>query len=116
MASVIARQTIYPHRICRMELPGKGSEMKCNSILDAIGNTPLIRLNRIARDLPGEVWVKADYLNPGGSVKDRIAISMIDEAERKGLLKPGGTIVEATSGNTGMALALIASVRGYKIV
>jgi cystathionine beta-synthase len=90
--------------------------MKCNSILDAVGYTPLIRLNRIARDLPAEVWVKADYLNPGGSVKDRIAISMIDEAERKGLLKPGGTIVEATSGNTGMALALIASVRGYKIV
>ena len=90
--------------------------MKCNSILDAIGSTPLIRLNRIARDVPAEVWVKADYLNPGGSVKDRIAVSMIDEAERKGLLKPGGTIVEATSGNTGMALALIASVRGYKIV
>src|SRR6202167_5245973 len=90
--------------------------MKCNSILDAIGSTPLIRLNRIARDLPAEIWVKADYLNPGGSVKDRIAISMIDEAERKGLLKPGGTIVEGTSGNTGMALALIASVRGYKIV
>ena len=80
--------------------------MKCNSILDAIGSTPLIRLNRIAEDLPAEVCVKADYLNPGGSMKDRIAVSMIDEAERKGLLKPGGTIVEGTSGNTGMALAL----------
>ena len=90
--------------------------MKCNSILDAIGNTPLIRLNRTARDVPAEVWVKADYLNPGGSVKDRIAVWMIDEAERKGLLKPGGTIVEATRGNTGMAIALSAAVRGYKIV
>ncbi len=63
-----------------------------------------------------EVYVKADYLNPGGSVKDRIAISMIDEAERKGLLKPGGTIIEGTSGNTGMGLALVAAVRGYKMV
>jgi cystathionine beta-synthase len=90
--------------------------MKCNNILDAIGNTPLVRLNRVAKDVPCEVYVKADYMNPGGSIKDRIALSMIDEAERKGLLKPGGTIVEATSGNTGMGLALIAAVRGYKIV
>src|SRR5258706_15025336 len=90
--------------------------MKCNSILDAIGNTPLIRLNRIARDLPAEVWVKADYLNPGGSVKDRIAISMIDDAEKRGLLKPGGTIIEGTSGNTGMCLALVAAIRRYKII
>jgi len=90
--------------------------MKCNNILDAIGNTPLIRLNRVAKDVPAELYVKAEYLNPGGSMKDRIAVSMIDEAERKGLLRPGGTIVEATSGNTGMGLALIAAVRGYKIV
>jgi cystathionine beta-synthase len=90
--------------------------MKCNNILEAIGNTPLIRLNRVAKNLPAEVYVKADYLNPGGSVKDRIAIWMIDEAERKGLLKPGGTIIEGTSGNTGMGLALVATVRGYKVV
>ena len=90
--------------------------MKCNNILEAVGNTPLIRLNRVARDSPAEVYVKADYLNPGGSVKDRIGISMIDEAERKGLLKPGGTIIEGTSGNTGMGLALVAVVRGYKVV
>ena len=90
--------------------------MKCNSILDAIGNTPLIRLNRVAKDLSAEVWVKAEYLNPGGSMKDRIAVWMIDQAERKGLLRPGGTIVEATSGNTGMALAILAAVRGYKVV
>lgn len=90
--------------------------MKCNSILDAIGNTPLIRLNRVAKDVAAEVYVKAEYLNPGGSMKDRIAVSMIDEAERKGLLRPGGTIVEATSGNTGMSLAILAAVRGYKVV
>lgn len=90
--------------------------MKCSSILDAVGRTPLIRLNRIAEGLAPEIYVKADYLNPGGSVKDRIGITMIDEAERKGLLKPGGTIIEATSGNTGMGLALVAAVRGYKVV
>jgi cystathionine beta-synthase len=89
---------------------------KCNNILGAIGNTPMIRLNRVAKDVPPEVFVKVDYLNPGGSVKDRIGVWMIDEAERKGLLKPAGTIIEATSGNTGMGLALVAAVRGYKAV
>jgi cystathionine beta-synthase len=90
--------------------------VKCNNILEAIGHTPLIRLNRVAKDMPAEVYVKAEYLNPGGSMKDRIAVEMIDEAERKGLLKAGGTIVEGTSGNTGMGLALVAAVRGYKVV
>ena len=90
--------------------------MKCQNILEAIGRTPLVRLNRVAKDVPPEVYVKADYLNPSGSVKDRIAIHMIDEAERKGLLRPGGTIVEGTSGNTGAGLALVAAVRGYKVV
>ncbi|HVB99127.1 MAG TPA: pyridoxal-phosphate dependent enzyme [Candidatus Dormibacteraeota bacterium] len=90
--------------------------MRCNNILETVGHTPLVRLNRVARDLKASVWVKADYLNPGGSVKDRIGIAMIDEAERRGWLKTGGTIVEATSGNTGMGLALVAAVRGYKAV
>ena len=90
--------------------------MKCNNILEAIGHTPLVRLNRLTKDFKAEVYVKADYLNPGGSVKDRIGISMIDDAERTGLLKPGGTIIEGTSGNTGMGLALVAAVRGYKMV
>ena len=90
--------------------------MRCNNILETIGNTPLIRLNRVTRGLKASVYVKADYLNPGGSVKDRIGITMIDEAERKGWLKPGGTIIEGTSGNTGMGLALVAAVRGYKAV
>jgi cystathionine beta-synthase len=90
--------------------------MKCNNILEAIGGTPLVRLNRINGDLRPQIYVKADYTNPGGSVKDRIGITMIDEAEKQGLLKPGGTIIEGTSGNTGMGLALVAAVRGYKMV
>ncbi|MDE3135639.1 MAG: pyridoxal-phosphate dependent enzyme, partial [Acidobacteriota bacterium] len=90
--------------------------MRCDNILETVGNTPLIRLNRVTRGLKASVYVKADYLNPGGSVKDRIGITMIDEAERKGWLKPGGTIIEGTSGNTGMGLALVAAVRGYKAV
>src|ERR1700749_1506978 len=81
-----------------------------------MGNTPLIRLNKLAKDSAASVWVKADYMNPGGSVKDRIGVSMIDEAERTGALKPGGTIIEGTSGNTGMGLALVAVTRGYKVV
>jgi cystathionine beta-synthase len=90
--------------------------MKCKNILETMFNTPLIRLNRLTKDLAAEVYVKADYLNPGGSVKDRIGVWMIDDAERRGLLKPGGTIIEGTSGNTGMGLALVACVRGYKVV
>ena len=90
--------------------------MRYNNILEAIGRTPLIRLNRLARSSKASVYAKCDYLNPGGSVKDRIGIAMIDDAERRGLLKPGGTIIEGTSGNTGMGLALVAAVRGYKAV
>ncbi len=90
--------------------------MRCNNILEAFGNTPIVRLNRITRDIEADVYVKAEYMNPGGSVKDRIGTSMIDDAERRGLLKPGGTIIEGTSGNTGMGLALVAAVRGYKVV
>src|SRR6202161_3088488 len=90
--------------------------MKCNNILEAIGRTPLVRLNRINQGLKPQIYVKADYINPGGSVKDRIGVAMIDEAERKGLLKPGGTIVEGTSGNTGIGLALVAALRGYKLI
>jgi cystathionine beta-synthase len=90
--------------------------MKCNNILEAMGHTPLIRLNRLTKNLEPQIYVKADYLNPGGSVKDRIAKWMIDDAERRGVLKPGGTIIEGTSGNTGMGLALVAVTRGYKVV
>jgi cystathionine beta-synthase len=90
--------------------------MKCNNILETMGTTPLIRLNRLTKNLEPEIYVKADYMNPGGSVKDRIGKWMIDDAERRGVLKPGGTIIEGTSGNTGMGLALVAVTRGYKVV
>ncbi|HMY09785.1 MAG TPA: pyridoxal-phosphate dependent enzyme, partial [Marmoricola sp.] len=87
-----------------------------DSLLDLVGNTPLVKLNRVVGDAPGLVLAKVEYLNPGGSVKDRIAIKMIDAAEATGELKPGGTIVEPTSGNTGVGLALVAQQRGYKCI
>src|SRR5258708_23758985 len=90
--------------------------MRCNNILDAIGKTPVVRFNRINQGLKQQIYVKAYYINPGGSVKDRIGIPMINDGEKKGLLKPGGTIIEGSSGNTGMGLALVAAVRGYKMV
>jgi cystathionine beta-synthase len=86
------------------------------SMVDLIGNTPLVRLRHVTAGLTATVLVKVEYLNPGGSVKDRIAVRMIDAAEREGLLKPGGTIVEPTSGNTGVGLALVAQQRGYHCV
>jgi cysteine synthase A len=89
--------------------------MKAETILDTIGNTPHIRLSRLFGDR-AEVWVKSERSNPGGSIKDRIALSMIEDAERTGKLKPGGTIIEPTSGNTGIGLAMVAAVKGYKLV
>src|SRR5699024_4351277 len=90
--------------------------MYCNSILEAIGNTPLVKLNKVAEDVSGTVLVKVEYMNPGHSVKDRIGVKMIEDAEKKGLLKPGGTIIEGTSGNTGMGLALAADIKGYRCI
>ena len=89
--------------------------MKANTILKTIGNTPHIRLNRLFGDR-AEVWVKSERANPGGSIKDRIALSMIEDAESSGKLKPGGTIIEPTSGNTGIGLAMVAAVKGYKLI
>jgi len=86
------------------------------TILDAIGNTPIVRINKVSRGVPGELFAKCEFLNPGGSIKDRIGRSLIESAERKGLLKPGGTVVEATSGNTGMGLAIAAAVKGYNCI
>lgn len=86
------------------------------NILEAIGNTPLVRLNAVTRGIRPQVLVKCEFMNPGGSVKDRIGIAMLEDAERKGLIKPGGTIVEATSGNTGVGLAIAAALKGYKTV
>jgi len=86
------------------------------NVLETIGNTPLIRLNKITKDFPCIVTAKVDYFNPGNSIKDRMAVKMIEVAEEKGYLKPGGTIIECTSGNTGMGLALAAIVKGYKCI
>ena len=94
----------------------KISDMWLNSILDTIGNTPLIRLNKITRNLPCTVLAKVEYFNPGNSIKDRMALKMLEVAEREGKIKPGGTIIEGTSGNTGMGLALAACVKGYKCI
>ena len=89
--------------------------MKAANILETIGNTPHIRINRLFGDR-AEVWMKSERANPGGSIKDRIALSMIEDAERTGKLKPGGTIIEPTSGNTGIGLAMVAAVKGYKLI
>jgi cystathionine beta-synthase len=86
------------------------------NILEAVGHTPLVRLNRIAQGYKPLIAAKLEYMNPGGSIKDRIALSMVDAAEREGALKPGGTIIEGTSGNTGMGLALVAAVKGYRAI
>ncbi len=90
--------------------------MRLNHILEAVGNTPLVRLNRVASELECEMYVKCEFFNPGGSVKDRIALNMIEDAEKTGRIKPGDTLIEATSGNTGIGLALAGAVKGYKIV
>ena len=87
-----------------------------NNILETIGNTPLIKLNKITKDVKATVLAKVEYFNPGNSVKDRMAVKMVEDAESDGRLKPGGTIVEGTSGNTGMGLALAAIVKGYKLI
>ena len=86
------------------------------NILSTIGNTPLVRLNRLAADLPCTTVIKVEYFNPGGSVKDRIGVAMLEEAERAGKIRPGGTIIECTSGNTGAGLALAAIAKGYKCI
>lgn len=90
--------------------------MYFNSILETIGNTPLVKINRITKDIPATVLVKVETTNPGNSIKDRMALKMIEDAERDGRLKPGGTIIEGTSGNTGMGLAIAAVIKGYKCI
>lgn len=86
------------------------------NILEAIGGTPIVRLNKVAAHVKSDIYVKCEYLNPGGSMKDRVAMNIIRDAERRGLLQPGSTIIEATSGNTGAGLALVAAIRGYKCI
>ena len=89
--------------------------MKANTVLETIGHTPHIRINRLF-GANANVWIKSERSNPGGSVKDRIALAMVEDAEQRGLLQPGGTIIEPTSGNTGIGLAMVAAVKGYKLV
>lgn len=93
--------------------------MKASNILQTIGNTPHVRINRLFAGIAGidqQVWIKSERSNPGGSIKDRIAVAMVEDAEASGVLKPGGTIIEPTSGNTGIGLAVVAAVKGYKLV
>lgn len=87
-----------------------------DNLLETIGNTPMVKMNKIAEDIPGTILAKVEYFNPGHSVKDRMALKMIENAEKEGKIKPGGTIIECTSGNTGMGLALAAIVKGYKLI
>ncbi|KPV65247.1 MAG: Threonine synthase [Candidatus Bathyarchaeota archaeon BA1] len=87
-----------------------------NNALELVGSTPMLKLNKVARDVDATVLAKAEFLNPSGSVKDRIAVSMIEKAEKAGILKPDSIIVEPTSGNTGIGLATVAAVKGYKMV
>lgn len=96
------------------KIPGR--PVTANSVLELIGRTPLVRLNRVVPSGAAAVWAKVEFFNPGGSVKDRIGLAMIEAAEREGLLSPGGTIVEPTSGNTGIGLAMVAAVKGYRLI
>src|SRR5436190_4322000 len=89
--------------------------MKAATILDTIGNTPHIRMQRLFGDT-ADVWIKSERSNPGASIKDRIALSMVEDAEKSGKLKPGGVIIEPTSGNTGIGLAMVAAVKGYRLI
>jgi cystathionine beta-synthase len=92
------------------------SKRVCNNVLESIGHTPLVRLNRVTTGVPATVYAKVETFNPGNSIKDRMALKMIEDAEKAGILKPGGTIIEGTSGNTGMGLAIAAIVKGYKCI
>src|SRR6187397_2918833 len=97
-------------------LPVSREKRVFDNILGAVGNTPLIRLSRVGRDLPVPLYAKLEFMNPGGSVKDRVGAYIVEQAEKRGELKPGGTIVEATSGNTGVGLAIAAALKGYKTI
>src|SRR5262245_31931904 len=101
----ISRTIHSSRRLCMQE-----------TILQSVGHTPLVRLRRVTEELQAAIYVKLESLNPGGSVKDRVGVAMIAEAERRGWLRPGGTIIEATAGNTGVGLAMVAAVKGYRCI
>src|SRR3989338_5409183 len=113
------RRRLVFMRVARHSIAARLTSVKkiCETILDAIGHTPMVRLNTITRGhVKAEVLAKLETFNPGNSIKDRMAVRMIEDAERRGLLVPGGTIIEGTSGNTGMGLAIAAVVKGYKCI
>jgi cystathionine beta-synthase len=117
----IVRYPIHYSQLTRLSLkklplPQNNDCMWLNNILETIGNTPLVKLNKVTQDLPCTVLAKVEYFNPGNSIKDRMALKMLEVAEQEGKIKPGGTIIEGTSGNTGMGLALAACVKGYKCI
>ena len=103
-------------RLVPVPAPVEYNRIMQENILQSIGHTPLVRLRRLTEGLTAAVYVKVEALNPGGSVKDRVAVAMIAEAERRGWLRPGGTIIEATAGNTGVGLAMVAAVKGYRCI
>ena len=113
-------RNVQPHRIASRRnacgIVDLGADMWHNNILEVIGNTPMVRLNRVARGVRATLLAKLEYMNPGGSVKDRIGVTMLEAAEKAGKIKPGGTIIEGTSGNTGMGLALAAAIKGYQCI
>jgi cystathionine beta-synthase len=114
---VLVESRAEPWRADTINSVGQPSGKICNTILDAIGNTPMVRINALTRGVTeATVLAKVETFNPGNSLKDRIALRMIEDAERSGLLKPGGTIVEGTSGNTGMGLAIVAAIKGYRCI
>src|SRR5437870_10688846 len=96
--------------------PVKDGTSMHETILQSIGKTPLVRLRRVTEGLKTPVYAKVESQNPGGSIKDRVALAMVNEAERRGWLRPGGTIIEATAGNTGVGLAMLAAVKGYRSI
>src|SRR3954454_16357298 len=106
----------HPHYCFTVGMLSTTTPVIKDSILDAIGDTPLVRLSRIGAGLAPDVLAKVESLNPGGSIKDRVALALIEAAERDGLLEPGGTIVEPTSGNTGTGLAIAARLKGYRVI
>ena len=114
--ATLGRRRARPVHACASATGGQTWESVAvfSSILDAIGHTPLVRLSRVGRGLPVELYGKVEACNPGGSAKDRLALHLCDMAEKRGLLRPGGTIVEASAGNTGVGLAMVAAVRGYR--
>src|SRR3569623_319796 len=119
MADIVPPSRRRPPRLFQVDCAAMNARSPgpiLDSILDATGSTPMVRLSRIGRDLPCELLGKCEFMNPGGSVKDRIGVKMLIDAEKSGRIKPGDTLIEPTSGNTGIGLAMAAAARGYRVI